>query len=393
LHIPGYGNGDDMYRSVEGDNVMIYRINLPADKHHGGTHWYHSHLHGASWDQVKGGAFGMIVIDDNGHDVGTQDQHVLSFLENEKILVIDNTHNDESFTANGLPQEVFHFVQNEWYRLRILAVNVESHYSQETIEFSDSCQVYPIAHDGIFRFQVPASEPRNTFILTVSSRLDVAIQCSQDAEIKVDRISLATIKVDMSRQPSDATPFEAGADPWQSSRLEYTKDLRALQPDNSWKIRVDETNINHVSQAQRKPLCDDDGNDFEYGTVQSWELRGVATHPFHVHTYPMQIASDDCGDGHEPGEFYDTIVTEGSGSIAHPCIVRLHLVDVAGPTVVHCHIFEHAEHGALAYFNVLSGPDEDDAMEPTCVKGNTCVDSDPLPKCSGLERQLRKRWL
>lgn len=37
LHIAGHGNGDDLRRKVQGDDVLVYELNLPADKHMGGT--------------------------------------------------------------------------------------------------------------------------------------------------------------------------------------------------------------------------------------------------------------------------------------------------------------------------------------------------------------------
>lgn len=384
LHIAGHGNGDDMHRSVEGaGNTLIYELNLPADKHHGGTHWYHSHVHGDSWDQVKGGAFGMLVIDENANDVGTTDENVLGFLENEKIMILDNTKGAKDWRVNGIDgEETYSFVKNEWYRMRILATNVGSHSDQEHVVFPDSCTVRPIAHDGIFRFSVPGGS-KTEFTLTSSSRLDVAIQCSGDGDILVRRSPVASIQVDATTPASSVAPFEGGGtSSWKSSRLEYTKDLRDIEPDNQWTVRVDETNINGISTSKNKPLCDSDGNDFQYGTVQEWEIRGASAHPFHVHMYPMQVANGDCGDGHEAGEYYDTIVTDDP--MDH-CKVRLNLVDIAGPTTVHCHIFEHADHGALTWLNVEGGPVQ---TGPTCVKG--CVEAEERPKCSSdRRRQLR----
>mmetsp|Transcript_23862 Transcript_23862/g.39440 ORF Transcript_23862/g.39440 Transcript_23862/m.39440 type:complete len:671 (-) Transcript_23862:81-2093(-) len=436
LHVAGasHANGDDLYRSVEGSaNTMIYGLNMPADQHHGGTHWYHSHIshdhhsHGSSstttssWEQVKGGAFGMIVVDDNGHDVGTDDPDVLDFLQRkqEKIMVLDNSH-DMTWRANGLHDndggETYHLVQDEWYRLRILAVNVESHRDQETIAFDGTvCDVRALAHDGIFRFHVPKSKAQSEFLLSSSSRLDVAIRCSDHAEITIGRHAkttvVATIQVDASKPPSSVTPFVSGTDTWKSARLEYTKDLRHLSLEsttNPWTVKIEETNINGINSGRKEPLCNDDGNDFAYGTVQEIELKGADTHPFHVHMYPMQVVSSSgsgsgsCGSGHDAGQFYDTIVTAGGGS--GPCVLRLHFIDVAGPTTVHCHIFQHADQGALGYFNVVDGgggggddpdqqpPPNDDADDgPSCMEGSTCEEGQPMLKCSDLDRQLLLR--
>jgi FtsP/CotA-like multicopper oxidase with cupredoxin domain len=383
LHIPGYGNGDSMYRSIQGqENIMIYGLRLPEDQHLGGTHWYHSHLKGQSWDQVMGGAFGMIVIDDNGHDVGTDDENVLRFLQNEKILILDNA--DGTWRANGVYLEKFQFVKDEWYRLRILAVNLNSHSDQEIVSFSDGCLVHALAHDGIFNFQVPSRAIMKTAILTSSSRLDVAIKCSTDSTISLDNYyTLVNIHVDDSIPPTAASPWEEEGSSWNSTRLSYVDDLRQIEPSHYWRVEIDETNINQIGESHHMPLCDDNGNDFEYGTVVEVQLVGAETHPFHMHVYPLQVISNGCGSGHSVGEFYDTIVTADRGN-GIPCILRFHLVDIMGPTLVHCHIFEHAEHGAIGWFNVVGGGPPMLEAQPTCQKGSTCTDfdKDTLPMCS-----------
>lgn len=383
LHIAGHGNGDNMYRYVAGnENTLIYGIHLPVDAHMGGTHWYHSHMMGKSWNQVSGGAFGMIVVDDNGYDVGSTDKNVLGFLANEKVFILDNT--NDGWKVNGLLREEYHFVKDEWYRMRILAVNVNSHSDQENIEFGSGCQVHPIAHDGIFRFEVPAPQIFSA-TLTSSSRLDVAIRCSTDSTVVLEGVKIATIHVDSSKPPLPVTPFDSG-NTWRSRRLEYTKDLSGVKPDHSWRVELYETSINDIGASQHKPLCDSNGEDFKYGTVVSVELHGADTHPFHMHMYPMQVASKGCGTGHEVGEFYDTIVTDGS-DMNIPCILRFHLIDIAGPTTVHCHIFEHTEQGSLGWFNVYGGPVQ---TGPTCMKGSQCGgdSTDPLPRCN-TQRRLR----
>eukprot|EP00957_Ditylum_brightwellii_P037397 2830041-Ditylum_brightwellii.AAC.1 len=52
LHISGSGDADDATRSVSG-----------------GTYWYHPHYHTAANKQTGGGAFGMLIIDDNYDEV------------------------------------------------------------------------------------------------------------------------------------------------------------------------------------------------------------------------------------------------------------------------------------------------------------------------------------
>jgi len=392
LHTTSKGAGDWLYRSVQGEeNLLVYELDLKNKPHMGGTHWYHSHLHGASWDHVKGGAFGMIVVEDNGHEVGTNEPNVLAFLnekQHEKTLVFDDSQNNQQFFANGLAEETLELVKDSWYRLRMLMVGIGSHRSEIKVEFEpqDDCEIHTLANDGIFRFQVPNPVHQTEFVLSPSSRVDVAIRCSGTANILVDTDVVAKIiTTDTSTTPPLAgTPFEdGGAASWPSARLDYTRQLLDLAASevSTMKIRVDETSINGVNEARHKPLCNDDGKDFAYGSVQEWKLEGTATHPFHVHIHPLQVVSHGCGPHHEVGEYYDTIIAPDA-SLRNPCIVRVSLVDIDGPTTVHCHLFEHAEHGALTWFNVVKEEDDDTTNDvPTCI--GTCNEPEqPPPKCS-----------
>ena len=101
----------------------------------------------------------MIIIDDNGYNIRTNNPHVFDFmnlLENKWILILRNSGQDnkQSYTTNSIPLDhnsgkgkVFHFVEDEWYRMQILNVNARLHHSQDYIHFSKSCTSHTLAHD------------------------------------------------------------------------------------------------------------------------------------------------------------------------------------------------------------------------------------------------------
>ena len=77
LHIVGDGDSDDVTRKVSGSdaerednddvtsyNCLDYTWDIPMD-HVGGTYWYHAHYHGSTEQQVEGGAYGMLIVEDN----------------------------------------------------------------------------------------------------------------------------------------------------------------------------------------------------------------------------------------------------------------------------------------------------------------------------------------
>jgi len=429
LHLQGLNHAnvwkrsDWMYRSVQGkDNLLIYEIDLEGKKMvGGGTHWYHSHLQDKAWEQVREGAFGMIVIDDDEEGVGTNDPNVLEFLNHrEKILILDDTHggvkkHQNNFVANGqiesIKEEdnnigVLEFVSDEWYRLRILLVSVDSHRSSFTLQFTEdsSCQVHALAHDGILRFEVPKEESSSNYYLTTGSRLDVAIRCNTQSDISINNQIVTKIKIiqqeDATTSRIDATPFEGCKDntnttTWYSNRHQYLTDLRQHDDDiQSFKLRVDETNINEIHQASKKPVCygsshkkkkNSEGTDFISNTIYEWDLHGVMVHPFHLHQFPMQIVSEGCGPHHEIGQFYDTIHAPES-SISNKCLVRINTFSTTEeqqlPVMLQCSIFQHRQQGAIAYLNVLSNTTaaNDDPNLKTCI--GTCDENLELPsKC------------
>jgi hypothetical protein len=93
------------------------------------------------------------------------------------------------------------------------------------------------------------------------------------------------------------------------------------------------------------------------GTVQQWKITsGNEEHPFHLHVYHVQPYSRCPGvastGSFEGGEWYDVIDGE--------CLVRFDLrpeftTVFQGRTIMHCHILEHEDQGAMGWMNVADG--------------------------------------
>jgi hypothetical protein len=84
-----------------------------------------------------------------------------------------------------------------------------------------------------------------------------------------------------------------------------------------------------------------------YDQVHEWTLQQTWFHPFHMHLYHMQIVTPGgCGDGHEEGEFYDTISADGN------CTVRFRTADIGQRCVLHCHVLFHEDSGSMSWVNV-----------------------------------------
>eukprot|EP00565_Helicotheca_tamesis_P007309 CAMPEP_0185724108 /NCGR_PEP_ID=MMETSP1171-20130828/690_1 /TAXON_ID=374046 /ORGANISM="Helicotheca tamensis, Strain CCMP826" /LENGTH=570 /DNA_ID=CAMNT_0028391891 /DNA_START=154 /DNA_END=1866 /DNA_ORIENTATION=+ len=388
LHVPGHGNADDVTRSVSGSDVIIYEYHIPS-YHMGGTHWYHSHWHHNSEHHVGGGAFGMLIVDD-GENVGEGvDAGVEAFLSNEKILIASN-HEDiyGPWIVNGVQREQYDFNVDEWYRLRILIVNLDDHSSSRTISFGDECEAHAIAHDGMFRFQVPAAASQTTFSIGDASRLDVAIRCSSDSTISIYDEVVASIKTSSGNTNSLPSPFTSSGEAWSSTRPGYLVDLRDVEADGAFSIKLDETNINEVQYSLEKPLCAG-GTDFKFDTIQEWTL-SLAYHPFHLHIYPMQVVSQngECGENHEYGEYYDTITIKHSYRRLYTrkmgkCKVRLAFRDVGGKTLMQCHVFKHGDQGSMAFIHVVGGPAQENEPRVHKCASEPCDEPVNIPLCEG----------
>mmetsp|Transcript_24835 Transcript_24835/g.38392 ORF Transcript_24835/g.38392 Transcript_24835/m.38392 type:complete len:620 (+) Transcript_24835:56-1915(+) len=380
LHVSGHGNGDDIRRAVSGSDVIVYNVTLPAD-HMGGTFWYHSHRHGRSYSHLKGGAFGMAIVEDNLEDQiqinddDDVDVQVQQFLKNEQRMVLANLPGlPGSFMASAASTH-YSWKSNEWYRLRVLTMSIDSHMTNHNLEFLPTknvkkdeimdgpCETRAIAHDGVLRFRVPAEAARK-YSLNGASRIDLAIRCHANAHVSVGGTVVASISVDANEASSSSTstspsPFRANGQAWESKRPNYLSDLRqaTVSAADKWAVKVGEHDINGVSFSMEHTMCKNEyggtGDDFRFGTVNEWEI-APTMHPFHVHMYPMQVVSPEGCDAHEYGEFYDSLsyMNDYRNPDKPPCKVRMNFVDVGGLTALHCHMPQHEDQGSLALIDV-----------------------------------------
>lgn len=376
LHVAGHGNANDITRSVRAGDAILYNYTIPAH-HMGGTFWYHAHGHPRTERHVAGGAFGVLVVED-GDDVGTTDENVSRFLDNELTLVLSNNgggRNEYTWVGTTFPfdkDDMLHVKADEWYRLRIVMVNVDPNRDTEKVTI-DGCDVRPIAHDGVFRFEMPGPE-RKTHRLSLSSRVDLAVRCGDGPStgVRVDGQRAAMLKSTGEQGDPDVSPFVLDADgeetTWSSTRPPYLADTRDSRPDHRWTIRMGEININDQTYDDREPLCDSKNRNFRYGSLEEWTVR-TDSHPLHVHGRHVQIVDDFCGDVNDHGEYYDTVSADG------PCKVRARLTDFGGRTTLHCHVYRHGDGGSMGFVNVVGGPEQPSAPRALeCADGETDCD-------------------
>lgn len=350
LHISGSGNSDDVTRVVSTGNCLSYAWELSRD-HAGGTHWYHAHHHGSTQSQVSGGAYGVVIVEEDPSALFPSAlgavEHVHSWLSNEKILILGSV--GGSWKANGEPFEQLNFISGQWYRLRVALSDPEARV--RTLQISASgdeaqspCEIRLVAHDGVFRSRVP-SEPIQAYSLTGASRVDLAVKCTgagRSALLSYAGTKLAFFNV-TSGPATRASPFDLQGNSWAPVRPYYLKDLTSAEVDNHYSVRLSSSQVNGKHWDPNVPLTD-----IPFDTVQEWNLLSAYSHPFHMHLYHVQVVSPSGCGSHEYGEWYDTVGAD--------CTVRFRAADIGERCILHCHVLAHEDMGAMGWVNVTGSP-------------------------------------
>jgi len=336
LHIVGDGDSDDVLRQVMGGgNCLDYTWDIKSD-HPGGTYWYHAHHHGISEKQVGGGAFGMLIVEDNV----ALNPVVPSWAANELLLQVSVFVYTSEMFANGRTNEVIDIAANQWYRLRVSMVSANAVPYNFTFDDQGMCDIHKVASDGIWRSQIPGPKS-SVWELTGASRADFAIRCNTpNALVPVfyrDDELIAQIWVG----PAETNVHTM--EEWTPNRPYSISDMsgETVPEENMVAVRLGFDYVNDGEWDPVVPLAI-----IGYDQVHEWTLMSTNLHPFHIHLYHMQVAtSGGCG-AHEEGEFYDTIAAEGN------CTVRFRTADIGQRCVLHCHVLFHEDNGSMSWVNV-----------------------------------------
>jgi FtsP/CotA-like multicopper oxidase with cupredoxin domain len=346
LHISGEKPGDDVTRSFEGGAGGDFVYDIPSD-HMGGTYWYHAHHHGSTFLQVSAGAFGLLLIDDQRDNIPAtvaameERQLVVAYLDPDVAgaggdTLITGTLSP-TWTVNGRVNGNLTVPPNTWVHWRVLLADRDAR--MKTLTIDGACDVALMARDGVWRREVPKLLTTKSIDLTGASRADLAVNCSGSGSIKVGSTTVASVSVAGTADDYPSPYNEAGIT-WPSQRPGYLQDLRVGDPDHSDTISMGARTINGSKWDHATPT-------FTLNTagVQEFKLKGATNHPFHLHVYHVQVQGD-CG-AFEDGEYYDVV--------AGNCTIRFDLTpetSYSGRTVMHCHILEHEDQGAMGWADV-----------------------------------------
>eukprot|EP00985_Skeletonema_marinoi_P000202 scaffold60_cov137-Skeletonema_marinoi.AAC.1 len=336
LHITGSGDGDDITRFVTGGNCLDYTWDIPWD-HPGGTNWYHPHYHTLTDDQIAGGAFGMIIIDDDYSQLNSWARP-----PNELLLLVSDI--ESSVLGNGNRNEVFQVEVGNWYRLRVSTVEPSARTAALSFN-SGSCTVYKVASDGIWHNSALTTYSGSSFDMTGASRADYAISCAAvgSTTIKWERGDAATIEAGKFGSNTGSNERDLGNAPPKPASL---TGLNTANPDGTFVISMsDNATINGQSWDEEVPL-----GAIRYDGIYEWNIIGTGAHPFHQYLYHMLIVEPGGCGFYQEGEFYDTLSASGN------CRVRFYAIDIGQRMVLHFHGLGHEENGAMAWMVVTDTP-------------------------------------
>lgn len=359
-------------RNVDPGNCLEfhYRIKDNADV---GTFWYHSHRHPIAAKQVGGGAYGMLIVEPSSYK--RYPSHLQSLFQNEILLqyasMLDKKTQTRTNLLNGKPEALnITMDSNDYYYVRVSFVVISDAINYLQFVPSHACEARPMAYDGVYRSSLPHSQSSDKHMMTTSSRLDLAVQCHEDATIIFHQGSLSEgaklVNIEVSNENDNkalASPFwnVTNQSFWHPWRPYYMPDLADVNTNfwkvATWNVSMDDSTNNmngtvakevSINQIRWDPAIAI--RQFRIGHLVEWTLINTGKHPFHIHINRMQIVQEGgCGYRYEEGEYYDTIASDA------PCRIRMQFWDFAGRIVAHCHKLKHEDSGMMVWIDVTGG--------------------------------------
>ncbi len=416
MHISGMAPGDSQTIEVSPGETRIQTYHIPCD-HFGGTHWYHPHHHGSVTLQAGGGAAGLLVVEDNLYEGGTENDMPAKISEmnvaymfiqelSPYILNVAAVDSGDPIWETSAPNTETFFLVNgcgigndeefrleispgTWTRVRILLQGSTKNAmlnlfgdpeGQDYIE--NDCQIGVLAIDGVYLSSVPRIHDFKSIQLSISGRVDVAISCpaatnnqAYDLPIKLQphdkRIGTLAVKA-AAAASSDHVKDAAALPQWYPCRPHYLMDLTDLPNSIPVSDNLGITVRDSVNGLLFNPKVYF-ATDWEEGEVKQWTIDGTDVHPFHVHVNHMQFVDDPenfpgVPGFYKAGDWVDTVSVPGSP------VARTRLDRFSGNIFLHCHVYSHSDAGVVAIANVNHGYGPLSTL--ATLKFGTC----PLPR-------------
>ncbi|MEX1077579.1 MAG: multicopper oxidase family protein [Homoserinimonas sp.] len=375
LHVSPEGNGDNPFVIVEPGESFAYEYLLPSE-HPPGLYWYHPHHHGFVAEQVFGGLYGAIIVEDPVPIEAARERLLVisditldgrgripavspmeQMLGREGELILVNGQVNPRLTARPGERERWRILNAcvsrylhlrlDGQRMQLLGVDSGRFGTPETVEAivlapgnRADLLVTMVDGTGVLR-TVPYDRGGPGGMMGANE--------SPPSGTPAARVSLATLtvagepaaaapEVPVQRAPRDlrgkavtarrTLTFAMGMGGMMGgggSMMSFTINGREFDP-----ARVDAT--------------------VEAGSVEEWTLINTSPmdHPVHLHVWPMQVV-ESAGRALDRPVWQDVVNVPARGRVR----VRIAFDDFVGRTVYHCHILDHEDKGMMGVIEAL----------------------------------------
>ncbi|BCW45415.1 multicopper oxidase family protein [Arthrobacter sp. StoSoilB5] len=369
LHVSPQGQGDNAFTVVGPGRDFGYEYRLPDD-HPPGVYWYHPHHHGNVADQVFGGLFGAIIV---------EDPEPISTVR-ERILVVSDT----TLDPFGNIQQVSQMERMAGREGTLLLVNGQLNPrlearpgERERWRIINACaaRYLRLSIDGQ-RLQLLATDsgrlpqPLATedLLLAPGNRADLLVTTvTGEAVLRATHYNRGVMPgmpgTEGSRVPgtedNDSTPLAtlrvAGkqAGPWPvvpagSQRADLRSSPVAVHRRLTFGAGMGMGMMGFTINGRQFDATRTD-TIASVGSVEEWTLVNGSSmdHPFHLHVWPMQIIEED-GQALDFVRRQDVVNVPANGRVT----VRVAFDDFVGRSVYHCHILDHEDLGMMGVIEV-----------------------------------------
>ena len=370
LHVSPEGNGDNIFLAVEPGQTQRYEHRLPDD-HPPGVYWYHPHHHGNVADQIFGGLYGAIIVEDPAEELE---------VDRERVMVISDTTLDPRGSL-VTPSTMEQMMGREG---ELVLLNGQSaprlkgrSGERERWRIVNACTSRYLALD------LPGQEPRvvgrdvgrlaedvalDDVVLAPGNRLDLVVDLTAGiSELTAQPVDRGGM---MGGMMGGGGPSLGGDGPVTLARVEVgsgdgpgrgeipaapsLRDLREAQVEQRRSITF-QMGMGGMMGGGGGPMSFTfDGQEFDtdridqqvrLGTVEEWTIGNDSPldHPFHLHVWPMQLIEIGGQEVTEP-LWLDVVNVPARSQVK----VRVAFEDLGGKTVYHCHILDHEDRGMMA---------------------------------------------
>lgn len=365
LFVHPNNNSDNPFVHVMPGETFNYQFDIP-NEHTEGTHWYHPHLHGQVANQVFGGLYGTIIV---------EDETTPKVSEDRVLVISDSSFNQDGTVAsanmmglmmgregdlvmvNGEVQPKGETKENALERWRIVNACVARYLSLSV----NGGAATLLGLDG---HKLDEAKSVDTIVLAPGNRADLLVSVKSNS-VSLDYTTVAHLDAGMGMMGMSSQTYDNY--PLFTLKTSGTAEIIAAAP--KFKPEVDlrtatvtgkrkfvlamPTHSMAMGASSMIGMFTINGEAFDHekinttvsnNSVEEWTIVNTSTmqHPFHLHIWPMQVISV-AGQEVTEARHQDVVTVPANSEV----VVRVNFNTHTGRTLYHCHILDHEDLGMM----------------------------------------------